>query len=326
VITAGPSGSDEAAGRTAGAFATLLEGGWTLPLPGAGATAQRWTALSDLGAADLPLARLAEGHADARAILAELDGPDPGDGRRLGVWAAEPPSARLAARRAAGGWRLDGRKAWCSGARALTDALVTAEADDGRRLFLADLTGGGLRADPTVWAGPGMVASDTADVHFEDVPAVEVGGPGAYVDRPGFWHGGIGVAAVWAGGARAVAARLLATVAARTPDPLLAAALGAADVAVHSAAAALRDAAREVDAAPADLAAARLRALRVRALVARSVDDVLATVGRALGAGPLAHDTEHAQRVADLAVYVRQHHGERDLAGLGELLRAEAAS
>jgi hypothetical protein len=50
------------------------------------------------------------------------------------------------------------------------------------------------------------------------------------------------------------------------------------------------------------------------------VDDVLATVGRALGAGPLAHDGAHAQRVADLSVYVRQHHGERDLAALGDLL------
>ena len=47
-------------------------------------------------------------------------------------------------------------------------------------------------------------------------------------------------------------------------------------------------------------------------------------MGRALGAGPLAHDAEHAQRVADLSVYVRQHHGERDLAGLGELLRTQA--
>lgn len=324
VITAGPSGSDEAAGRAADAFAALVGRGWALPLPGAGATEERWSGLGALGAMDLPVARLAEGHADARAILAELGGPDPGDGRRLGVWAAEPPTARLGARRAGGGWRLDGRKAWCSGARTLTDALVTAEAGDGRRLFLADLTGGGLRTDPTVWAGPGMVASDTADVYFDDVPAVPVGGPGAYVDRPGFWHGGIGVAAVWAGGARAVAARLLSTVAVRDPDPLLAAGLGAADVSVHSADAALRDAAREVDAAPADLPAARLRALRVRALVARSVDDVLATVGRALGAGPLAHDPEHAQRVADLSVYVRQHHGERDLAGLGELLRSQA--
>jgi hypothetical protein len=42
-------------------------------------------------------------------------------------------------------------------------------------------------------------------------------------------------------------------------------------------------------------------------------------VGRALGPAPLATDREHAQRVADLTVYLRQHHAERDLARLGEL-------
>jgi alkylation response protein AidB-like acyl-CoA dehydrogenase len=316
VTTARPPGADEAAGRAGAAFRALTDEGWALPLPGHGATAQRWEALTALGAADLPLARLAEGHADAVAILAELDGPSPEAGQRLGVWGAEPPAARLGARRLDGGWCLAGRKAWCSGARTLTHALVTAHADDGRRLFLVDLTRGGVRTDPGVWAGPGMVASDTADVYFDGVPAVAVGGPGAYVERPGFWHGGIGVAAVWAGGARAVAARLRAT----DPDPLLAAAVGGVDVALHGSGAVLRDAAREVDADPGDLPAARLRALRVRAVVARAVDDVLATVGRALGAGPLAHDGVHAQRVADLSVYVRQHHGERDLAALGELL------
>ena len=48
---------------------------------------------------------------------------------------------------------------------------------------------------------------------------------------------------------------------------------------------------------------------------------MLGVVGRALGAGPLAHDREHATRVADLTVYLRQHHGERDLAALGATLR-----
>ncbi len=324
MTTARPPGADDAAERAGAAFRVLVDGGWAPPLPGSGSTEQRWAAFGALGATDLAVARLAEGHADALAVLAELDGPRPPVGSRLGVWAAEPPTARLRAVRSGEGWRLSGPKAWCSGARTLSHALVTATGDDGPRLFLADLTRGGVRTDPTVWTGTGMVGSDTADVHFDDVAATAVGAPGRYVDRPGFWHGGIGVAAVWAGGARAVAARLQAVAASRGPDPLRAAALGAVDVALHAAGAALRDAAREVDAAPGDLPAARLRALRVRGLVARSVDEVLATAGRTLGAGPLAHDREHALRVADLGVYVRQHHGERDLAVLGELLAADA--
>ena len=43
-------------------------------------------------------------------------------------------------------------------------------------------------------------------------------------------------------------------------------------------------------------------------------------VGRALGPGPLAHDAGHAALVADLTVYIRQHHGERDLERIGRRL------
>jgi len=42
--------------------------------------------------------------------------------------------------------------------------------------------------------------------------------------------------------------------------------------------------------------------------------------GRALGAGPLSHDEAHSRRVADLTVYLRQHHAERNLAELGALV------
>ena len=58
-------------------------------------------------------------------------------------------------------------------------------------------------------------------------------------------------------------------------------------------------------------------ALRTRGIVARAVDEVLARVGRALGPAPLALEAEHARRVADLQLYVRQHHAERDQASLG---------
>jgi alkylation response protein AidB-like acyl-CoA dehydrogenase len=308
--------------RTAAAFSALLDAGWSPPLPGGGSTADRWAALAEVGARDLPLARLAEGHADAVAVLAELDAPAPGPGERLGVWAAEPPSGRVTARRVDGGWVLTGTKQWCSGARACTGALVTAHADDGRRLFLVDLSAPGVTPRPGGWAAAGMAGSDTADVELRDVPARAVGGPRAYLDRPGFWHGGIGVAAVWAGGAHGVAAALADAVAAG-PDPHRDAAWGSVDVALHALDAALAVAAAEVDADPHDAGGtAAARAHRVRGLAARTGLEVLGTVGRALGAGPAAHDGGRAARRADLEVYLRQHHGERDLAALADDLRA----
>jgi hypothetical protein len=53
-------------------------------------------------------------------------------------------------------------------------------------------------------------------------------------------------------------------------------------------------------------------------VVADTVDEVLQRVSRALGPAPLTGEEDHARRVADLTVYVRQHHAERDLAAAGE--------
>ena len=60
----------------------------------------------------------------------------------------------------------------------------------------------------------------------------------------------------------------------------------------------------------------------MRGAVARGVETVIEVVGHALGPGPLTGDEEHARRVADLTVYVRQHHAERDTARLGEAVLA----
>jgi len=58
------------------------------------------------------------------------------------------------------------------------------------------------------------------------------------------------------------------------------------------------------------------RALAVRTRIDRMAADVIERVGRALGAGPLCGDGEHAQLVADLSVYIRQTHAEADEAAI----------
>jgi hypothetical protein len=304
---------------TAAAFATAVESGrLDLPRPGGGRTHERWARLADLASEDLSLVRLGEGHADAVAILAELGGPEPEPGSRWGVWAAQPPGPGLTAARTARGWRLTGVKQYCSGARACTDALVTAAAPDGARLFA--VATGGLTPVPGSWPATGMAGSDTLTVDFDDIAAEPVGPPGGYTARPGFAHGGVGVAACWYGGARAVAGALLGAARRRDVGPHALAHLGAADIALSSARAALDQSADEIDADPHDLeGAGPARALRVRAQVEAAATDVMSRVGRALGAGPLAHDEAHGRRVADLTVYLRQHHAERDLAQLGAL-------
>jgi alkylation response protein AidB-like acyl-CoA dehydrogenase len=310
---------------TARAFAAAAASGrLDLPLPGSGATRERWAAFADLAGEDLSLARLGEGHADAVAILAELGGPGPVPGSRWGVWAANPPGPNVTAARRGGRWVLSGTKQYCSGARTCTHALVTAAADDGPRLFAVATRELGPRAGS--WPATGMAGSDTLNVDFAGAVAEPVGPPDGYTGRPGFSHGGAGVAACWYGGARAVAQTLLTAASKRDIGPHALAHLGAVDIGLRTVRAALDQAADEIDADPGDLRrGGPLRALRVRALTEAVATDVLTRTGRALGAGPLGHDQAHSRAVADLTVYLRQHHAERDLAHLGELVAGQGA-
>lgn len=329
-----------------------------LPLPAAGDTHARWSELTAMCARDVSAGRLVEAHADADAILAEIEGTRVGPGEFWGVWAAEPPRPVLTARQVGGGADgdrvLDGVKAWCSGATVCTHALVTALDDDEPRLFAVDLRQPGVSARADGWANPGMAETGTTAVEFRGVRARTVGGRRSYLDRPGFWHGGIGVAACWLGAGVAVARPLVARSSRPDVDEHALAHLGAVDAALGGAVWALDAAAREIDSAPvraavhpstavpatavpstavpatavpstaaddAALARARHRAVRVRAIVEAAVDDTVRRVGRALGAGPLAMDPRHAQAVLDASVYLRQFHAERDLAGLGRTAR-----
>lgn len=294
-----------------------------LPLPGSGRTGDRFRRLADLARRDLVLARLAEGHADAVAIRAELGDPAAGDdpGRRWGVWAAAP-SSLTASPDGAGGWTVAGDRPWCSGAAACTDALVTAAAPDGIRLFAVRVRAPHAIPLDGTWPAVGMAGSDSRTVRFAAAPARPLGGPGAYVNRPGFWHGGVGVAACWYGGAAGVADTLLAAARTRELSPHALAHLGAVDVQLHAARLALDEAAARIDADP--TASAEHLAVRVRATVEAAATRVLEHVGRALGAGPLCRDEAHAHRVADLTVYLRQSHAEADLAHLGALVKENA--
>jgi alkylation response protein AidB-like acyl-CoA dehydrogenase len=305
----------------------LRTGQLQLPLPGSGQTAQRWHQLARLAQIDIVAGRLAEAHTDAVAILSELGGPPPGSDELWGVWAAEAPDAVVTARGAGDAIVVDGTKAWCSGAGLCTHALVTARLSDGKRgLFAVDVRESAVRPMDQTWRNAGMAESDTRSVQFSSASAIPVGGPDDYLSRPGFWFGAIGVAACWLGGARAVVAPLYRRAAEHSADDHLLAHLGALDAAITAAEAALAVAADQVDADPLNRSGlAELTARRVRATVEKAVDEALMRTDRALGPGPLCLDEQHARAVADLTVYVRQSHAERDLAILGSLAAADHA-
>lgn len=293
------------------------------PAPASG-TLERWRWLADVGARDLALAKLVEPHLDAGSVLVDLGAPPPGHDDAWAVWAAEPPGVALVAEPAGDGWVLTGRKAFCSGWEHVTHALVTADHDGSSRLLALDVASarrdGLLRPTGPAWAGAGMQRAGTATLELDQVPAGAVGAPGDYTGRTRFWDNAIGVAAVWWGGARAVAGTLVDTARRRDVGEHALAHLGAVTSLLDRTWAHLELAARVVDAGGDDVAARRALAESVRAGVADAATEVVERVGRALGPGPLALDAEHAARVADLLVFLRQHHAERDLAALGRLV------
>ncbi len=305
------------------ALAVAAQWAGRLPLPGRGRTTVLWEALATVASVDLSVARAVEPHLDAVAILAEAEGGHPAGA--WGVFAAEGPGTRVAARPDDGvggpGWLLTGTKPWCSLADRLDRALVTAWLDDEHRgLFALDLGHPGVRAATGEWHARGLTSIVSGRLELDAVPAAAVGGPGWYLARDGFAWGGLGVAAVWYGGTVGVARRLLHQTRARTPDQLALVHLGRVDTALGTARAALVDAALAVDAGRADGPAGALLALRVRQVVADAAQTVLTTAEHALGPGPLALEADHAARVSDLRLYLRQHHAERDTAALGRLV------
>jgi alkylation response protein AidB-like acyl-CoA dehydrogenase len=308
-------------------FTRLVEcSALNLPMPGAGNTRERWDVLREIAAADLCVARLAEAHVDALAILHELRGPDALPGSRWGVWAAHPPFPSLEARQVGDEWLLRGVKPFCSGATVCTHALVTADGPDGYRLFAVEL-GRDVRAIEGTWPAIGMAGSQSLDVEFRDTLAIPVGAPGAYLTRPGFWHGALAVAVCWYGGAIGLARTLVRESEHRTLGAHALAHLGAIDATLSALQDSFGAVAEEIDLDPHDAAnVGEIRALELRANTERSALEVLERVGRALGARPLCHDERHARLAADLPVYVRQSHAETDLEHLGLAILAKGTS
>ncbi len=302
----------------------------TLPEPGQGRTPLRWSALATLGRTDLALARLAEGHVDALAILAEA-GRMPAQDLVYGVWAAKAGGTGASLERTSSGLRLTGTVRFCSGAGVLDRALVAASGPDETGtdwLVEVDLAAPGVLPDPDSWPALGMDASDSLDVRFHHVPIAEsviIGTDDWYVRRRGFRLGSGGVAAVWLGGAMGGYDRVLALLRERgEPDEHQCAHLGALASMLSATDALLANTAHAIDTDEGlDLTAAIAAGKSAAERAGRSIVDI---APRITGPGPLCWDRGFAQHLADLAVYIRQHHAERDLAKLGQHLFEQGES
>ena len=296
-----------------------------LPLPGHGHTAERHRRLFAVSRESVSLAKLAEAHWDALAILAEA-GRTPVPHALYAVWASEIPGQALNLTAHGNGYRLHGAKQFCSGATLVDRALITVGSPESL-LVDVDLRRNAEQYDVDLspWVTEAFRHTATGTVTFRGVTldACDVlGPPDWYVDRPGFWHGACGPAACWAGGAAGLVDFARAS---RRSDPHTLAHLAAMEANLWALTAYLDEAGRQIDAQaqadPENGTAAQVRALTVRHMVEQACTDTLHRFARAYGPYPLAMHHDTAIRYAETDLFLRQAHGERDLEGLARLLR-----
>ncbi len=284
-----------------------------------------------LGRTNVPLSRLTEGHIDAVRILDQA-GRSPEPGALYGVWASKSGATGTRLTRTTTGWWLDGTLRFASGSGVLDRALVPAALDDGEQVLI-DLPVAELPVDRTGWRTGAMAQSRSHTVTATAV-AVEahqwVGPLDFYLDRPGFWPGGIGVAAVWTGGLARLTDLVLDWLGDRR-SPTVETRLGLLRLRLTAASAAVAYAGLELDrrltpdARPrGDLAHGELFAMatEIRAVVGSAVRDGIEQVRALAGPAGLAFAADLTQAVDDLGLYVLQQNADADAITLGQTFGA----
>jgi alkylation response protein AidB-like acyl-CoA dehydrogenase len=292
-----------------------------LPFPGGGHTGARHRLLAETAHENLSLAKLAEAHWDAVAILAEA-GRTAEPNMLYAVWASEIPGQAIRLERTARSYQISGSKPFCSGLGMVDRALLTVGLPE-QRLVEVDLRNSldQICVDLDLWKVDAFRATQTGAITFHKLQLSQdalIGVPGWYLERPGFWHGACGPAACWAGG---VAGLLDYALASKREDPHTLAHLGAMQASVWGMYSVLAHAGDEIDAAPLDSNAAQIRALRVRHLLEQMGTEILQRFSRAYGPYPLSMDEQTSRRYQEAGLYLRQSHAERDLECLGRLIR-----
>jgi alkylation response protein AidB-like acyl-CoA dehydrogenase len=270
-----------------------------------------------LGATDVVLGRLTEGHLDALRILCEA-GCAPVPGKAYAVWASRSQGTGIHAERVADGWVLDGTLRFASGTGVVGRALVPVWTTDGRH-HLLDLDVSGWPVDDSAWATPAMALSRSHTVHLDrffapDRDTVAVGPPDFYLTRHSFHLGGIGVAAVWAGCATRVLRLAEHAAPVERRSPARQRRLGLARAEALAAVAVVRQAGREAE----HTDDPRLLATWVRSSVVASAHRLIDHTRHLVGAAALAFDADLAAALQDLPLYLAQQDADGDATWLGQ--------
>ncbi len=292
----------------------------SLPPPGEGESLIRWQRFMAIGALDLSVAKIVESHFDAMAIIQEA-GVTPFSGI-YAVWASKFGGRHLRAQFDSNSntWMVEGQLAFCSAASLIDYAVIPVSTPDGEILFQIpshsiEIDSG----DVASWHTPGMSDTDTVWVKVKaQLPhSNAVGKPGFYLERRGFWIGGIGVAALWLGAAQKIFATWQSLSRERSRvDSFEQAARAECFIDLQCCGAMFLQAAELVDNPKSPIVRIKETALMIRHLVDKTANRLLEQSLRNLGPMAMIAHSEHSRRCLDLQIFTRQCHAERDLAEL----------
>lgn len=281
-----------------------------------------------VGATDIPLGRLVEGHVDALRILQQA-GTDPRPGARYGVWASRSAGTGVSAVADGDRLRLNGVMRFASGAGLLDRALVPVWLDAATHL-LVDLEVADLPVDRSHWRTAAMQVSQTHSVVVADVGVSShdvIGPPGFYLERAGFLPGGVGVAAVWTGGLVRVLDVTASALGQRVVSTTQAVRLGRARQRLVTALAVVRTAGRRLDQLMEGLRAGEQASPAVagvcaecRAVVADAAVNAIADIRALAGPAALAFDIDLGRALDDLGLYAAQLNADAEAEHLGASL------
>ena len=270
--------------------------------------------LRRIGAASLPVGRLAEGHMNALRLVAlygtagqrKSHMTEARRGTIYGVWGADdsPPVAI----RSDHGDRLEleGSKRFASGLGTIGRAVVIATTAEGPRLVIADVTDPN-RGDDSGWQVSGMRATASGRYDFDGMKAEPLGKAGDYLREPYFQGGVWRYAAVHVGGLEALGEEVRKAVRGFGDAAGEAQLHRVARIAslAHGARLFVEDAARKVEAPGAGAAEVAL-SLAAREAVETACLEGMALADRALGTRSFAtgHPADLLRR--DLGFFLRQ--------------------
>lgn len=270
-----------------------------------------------LGAGDLSVARLFEGHVNAVSLVCRFGTPAQAQdlqqsietGTLSAVWGADDANGlKLVAEESE--TRLTGRKILCSGAGFVTRPLVTASSLNGQVLCLLRLDRG-YPADLTQWQAQGMRSTATGSVDLSGLRINAdnlIGAAGDFMQQPYFSAGAWRFCAAHLGAAERLVDLFREHLVSRGrgDDPYQLQRLAVAAAAVKTARFWIEEAARRLADDEHDAASVVAFANLTRMVTERSALDVMEAVQRGVGLAAFVRPNPIERICRDLSTYLRQ--------------------